>query len=358
MRRHLLFLAVALVACNSAKSASCASGKGLTSPYELNACCPISCGSCGGKGCGARPGGDSACCGSNILAKNSACGTPPCVIKPDQGVCKSGLLNGDKSVCCSSKCGALCGKKGCSAAGGGEKGCCATAIQASGRLCSNNAALPSATQGCILKTASTPPTTKPTSGGRVCDRFNPRFVPDVGCVALDPEGTCSGGSGSELRYLFTEADEYSGGSSTTGTCPLAADLRDCFRKDGQYVINEASGPRCADKRIRCPKSGLTCGPGQLCVNEQCACTDKHSVKHLGVCLKKCGVDAAKKLPTVCVRNEVTILYGSRCVSGKCQCEDTAKFPLTTCPVTTDAAKQVDFVPQTCYNTCDNLVDVY
>lgn len=47
------------------------------------ACCPSSCGKCGGSGCGALPGGSSSCC-SGAIDKNRSCGMvePPCILPP------------------------------------------------------------------------------------------------------------------------------------------------------------------------------------------------------------------------------------------------------------------------------------
>ena len=51
---------------------------------ELDApvCCVLSCGTCGGLGCSARPGGGTKCCGSSIIIQNNSCDTngAPCVI--------------------------------------------------------------------------------------------------------------------------------------------------------------------------------------------------------------------------------------------------------------------------------------
>ncbi|MBM4354462.1 MAG: hypothetical protein FJ109_11835 [Deltaproteobacteria bacterium] len=46
------------------------------------ACCPASCGVCGGKGCGALPGGASNCCSSTILESGKKCSSkpPPCIL--------------------------------------------------------------------------------------------------------------------------------------------------------------------------------------------------------------------------------------------------------------------------------------
>lgn len=48
-------------------------------------CCVEKCGSCGGSGCGNRPGGAKRCCRSNILSSGQSCrgGPAPCIIHPD-----------------------------------------------------------------------------------------------------------------------------------------------------------------------------------------------------------------------------------------------------------------------------------
>ena len=45
-------------------------------------CCSIQCGTCGGTGCGARPGGASECCVGRIQTENRSCseGPAPCVM--------------------------------------------------------------------------------------------------------------------------------------------------------------------------------------------------------------------------------------------------------------------------------------
>ncbi len=47
-----------------------------------NVCCDAACGTCGGSGCGSRPGGASGCCASRILQDNLSCETnpAPCVM--------------------------------------------------------------------------------------------------------------------------------------------------------------------------------------------------------------------------------------------------------------------------------------
>lgn len=95
-------------------------------------CCLQSCGECGGPGCSRRRGGDSGCCVTAIMMSGRVCGsdTPPCVLPitpPEEKLCSS-------SVCCAISCGS-CGGKGCSSRRGGEKSCCISAIKGSGRQC-------------------------------------------------------------------------------------------------------------------------------------------------------------------------------------------------------------------------------
>ena len=64
--------------------AACAKAGGIgNDPVDLKVCCAKSCGSCGGKGCAARPGGKSACCTKEVQANGVVCavGNAPCTIK-------------------------------------------------------------------------------------------------------------------------------------------------------------------------------------------------------------------------------------------------------------------------------------
>lgn len=49
------------------------------------ACCATSCGSCGGSGCGSRPGGAEACCSGTIGRSGRSCHAfeAPCILDPD-----------------------------------------------------------------------------------------------------------------------------------------------------------------------------------------------------------------------------------------------------------------------------------
>ncbi len=51
------------------------------------ACCPATCGACGGTGCDQRPGGAAACCTSGVTASGASCSSnfPPCVMDGGSG---------------------------------------------------------------------------------------------------------------------------------------------------------------------------------------------------------------------------------------------------------------------------------
>jgi hypothetical protein len=109
-------------------------------------CCSASCGSCGGSGCGSRPGGASACCAGPITTANVSCSgsEPPCVIQRSAGdpTCATGIAAG--TACCASSCGA-CGGTGCASRPGGAEACCANPINSSGVSCSGS--MPPCTMG-------------------------------------------------------------------------------------------------------------------------------------------------------------------------------------------------------------------
>jgi hypothetical protein len=62
-----------------ARASACEAVGGILDPDGL-ACCPSSCGACGGEGCSNHPGGADACCGDNVQAANKLCGHPPCLM--------------------------------------------------------------------------------------------------------------------------------------------------------------------------------------------------------------------------------------------------------------------------------------
>eukprot|EP00903_Cladosiphon_okamuranus_P011265 g10623.t1 len=136
---------------------------GIPGILASDACCPNSCGACGGSGCGARDGGgdftgSQACCVGGVRGLSRVCSASvgaPCVIAededksddsgddelpPDDFTC-DGVQKGE--YCCSDGCGD-CGGSGCSNRGGGLTGddCCTKNILASGRKCSATRAAP------------------------------------------------------------------------------------------------------------------------------------------------------------------------------------------------------------------------
>lgn len=96
-------------------------------------CCLRSCGECGGSGCGGRPGGKNGCCVSTIEESGRLCGRDarPCVLPKKTS--KPKMLC-TKTVCCLPICGS-CGGKGCGRRPGGKQNCCTKIIMDSRRRC-------------------------------------------------------------------------------------------------------------------------------------------------------------------------------------------------------------------------------
>lgn len=96
-------------------------------------CCERRCGSCGGSGCGRRPGGKHACCTSRILRSGRICGrdAPPCVHRKTSPTATR-VCN--HMVCCPASCGS-CGGARCGARPGGKRNCCTSVIMRSRRRC-------------------------------------------------------------------------------------------------------------------------------------------------------------------------------------------------------------------------------
>jgi len=105
--------------------------------FSGRACCLKSCGSCGGKRCNHRKGGSSGCCSDAINNSGRSCAThdPPCVGTTDFTAVCSGVSDGGRA-CCLKSCGS-CGGKRCNTRPGGNAGCCSGAIKNSGRVCGN-----------------------------------------------------------------------------------------------------------------------------------------------------------------------------------------------------------------------------
>ena len=104
-----------------------------------NICCALECGTCGGVGCAARPGGASSCCGSQIEIRRISCNdrVAPCNIANDDydPACELGIISGNS--CCPSECG-QCGGPGCGSSPGGANDCCESSIRDSGLFCDFN----------------------------------------------------------------------------------------------------------------------------------------------------------------------------------------------------------------------------
>lgn len=113
------------------------------------ACCPLSCGSCGGSGCSARPGGAPNCCGGTIqnagrscLEQGAPCNVekvPPAGYKTAFGdpICARGIYK--NGACCAASCGS-CGGSGCSTRPGGASACCTGRIKDDAKSCLVNEA--------------------------------------------------------------------------------------------------------------------------------------------------------------------------------------------------------------------------
>eukprot|EP00752_Nemacystus_decipiens_P012710 g11261.t2 len=112
--------------------------------YEASdVCCPLSCGTCGGRGCSQLGEG---CCTSDVKDSGDLCSetmAAPCNIDDDVVVdgqtCSNGVPGYEASnVCCPLSCG-TCGGSGCSQLG---EGCCTSDVKDSGDLCSETMAAP------------------------------------------------------------------------------------------------------------------------------------------------------------------------------------------------------------------------
>eukprot|EP00903_Cladosiphon_okamuranus_P012680 g11859.t1 len=176
-------------------------------------CCPSSCGSCAGKGCSDRDGGDDftgheACCKSGVEDLGRVCSATvgaPCIVSDDtpaptpapvtddEDVCMAGVPGIlFKEVCCPSSCGS-CAGKGCSDRDGGDdftghEACCKSGVEDLGRVCSATVGAP-----CIVSDEPKPPapTPAPVTDGEVCIVGVPGIlVKDVCCPRSC--GSCAG----------------------------------------------------------------------------------------------------------------------------------------------------------------------
>jgi len=81
-----MLVALVLHGCLAAEQHTCGTTAvpGILGTHGLAACCPASCGECGGKGCQSRPGGKEACCAGAIRSSARTCDrhAPPCLPWP------------------------------------------------------------------------------------------------------------------------------------------------------------------------------------------------------------------------------------------------------------------------------------
>eukprot|EP00802_Teleaulax_amphioxeia_P001183 Tamp_01184.p1 GENE.Tamp_01184~~Tamp_01184.p1 ORF type:complete len:942 (-),score=141.12 Tamp_01184:2821-5646(-) len=117
------------------------------------ACCPASCGTCGGPNCGGLPGGESSCCQGAITKSGQFCGSPPCLMDLSeaedeaqqdarQKICASfgGFWANTSLQCCAASCG-MCGGEGCESAPGGATKCCLDQEEGA-QICSDSHSAP------------------------------------------------------------------------------------------------------------------------------------------------------------------------------------------------------------------------
>ena len=135
----------------------CADGIVHTNPTDEQerTCCKSSCGTCGGGGCSARPGGPLRCCPAAIRRSGRLCVTPRmtgCVLPlrshQSSMPCADGIVYHASKlhppVCCKGTCG-TCGGTNCSRRVGGRRECCIPAILRRNVTCTTPA-----TTGCVL----------------------------------------------------------------------------------------------------------------------------------------------------------------------------------------------------------------
>lgn len=95
-------------------------------------CCFASCGTCGGDDCSKLPGGKRRCCANEILKRGPKCNknrTQGCIRtrKTPYPILKDGVF-------CAASCG-TCGGRGCSKRPGGQNKCCVSNIKDRGLKC-------------------------------------------------------------------------------------------------------------------------------------------------------------------------------------------------------------------------------
>ncbi|KAG5176350.1 hypothetical protein JKP88DRAFT_282713 [Tribonema minus] len=93
------------------------------------ACCPASCGTCGGADCATKPGGPDSCCDNKVVRALDICETkkaPPCIptTAPRCGTTGVyGYMNSKGDACCPLSCGS-CEASTCANEIGGPASCC------------------------------------------------------------------------------------------------------------------------------------------------------------------------------------------------------------------------------------------
>jgi len=122
---------------------------GIRNPDHPTICCARSCGVCGGKNCGKKPGGAKDCCTESILDSGISCesSSAPCIVtatppsSPDP-TCQHGIKGSGpdhSTICCTKSCG-VCEGGNCGGRPGGTKDCCTENIFDSGISCKSSSA--------------------------------------------------------------------------------------------------------------------------------------------------------------------------------------------------------------------------
>lgn len=102
-------------------------------------CCDGACGACGGGGCGRLPGGSDNCCTGPISTDGTVCSVAmaaPCIVD-NPSLCSDGTHGIEANgACCETQCGS-CGGRGCGGRPGGPASCCTSAILDSNIVCAD-----------------------------------------------------------------------------------------------------------------------------------------------------------------------------------------------------------------------------
>ena len=210
-----------------------------------NICCSAECGSCGGTGCGALPGGGSNCCGGPIVESGLSCddGVAPCVIQPETDndpTCKFGLEK--DNICCPPECG-TCGGSGCGSLPGGGSNCCGGPIVESGLSCDDN------TAPCIIEPQAGDP--DPTcergivGGGASFNNI---------CCPFECGSTCGG----------VHCSLYNGGAANCCSASILASEVSCDEDEAPCIITVEPEPTASD-----PTCALGIIKDDICCHAEC-----------------------------------------------------------------------------------------